>query len=88
MRRRGGYILPTGKFTAPEPRKLKPGEVLNINGYELDGDILAEIIAPKTKKRLLWAFVKSADGTRIAPVAYDETKVIWLSEEDLDRRGE
>jgi hypothetical protein len=61
--------------------------MIYVNGYELDGDILAEIIAPKAKKRLLWAFIKSADGTKIQPVCYSEEKVIWLSEEDQIRKA-
>jgi hypothetical protein len=58
--------------------------MLVVAGYEVAADILAEIINPKA--RLLWAFEKSDDGTRIMPVCYDETKVLWLTDKDIERK--
>ena len=58
-------------------------DVLVLNGFEVDADVLIEITKPG--KRLLWAFTKSEDGTEIHPVAYSEDRVIWLTDEDLVR---
>ena len=58
-------------------------DVLVLNGFELDASTLIDITKPD--KRLLWAFVKSEDGTDIRPVAYSEDRVIWLTSEDLVR---
>ena len=55
------------------------------SGFEVDASTLSDITKPD--KRLLWAFVKSEDGTAIQPVCYDETRVIWLTDEDLVRQN-
>jgi hypothetical protein len=62
--------------------KVSPGDVLLINGYEVDASILVEMVAPE--KRLLWAFVRNNE-VEIQPVPYDESRVLWLAEEDLVR---
>ena len=68
-----------------EKRKLtvRRDDVLVLNGFEIDADVLLEITKPN--QRMLWAFVQSEDGTRIQPTPFTEDKVIWLTEEDLVR---
>lgn len=61
---------------------VRKDDILVVNGMELDGAILKEIVSPS--KRLLWAFVKNGDDVR--PVCYSEDRVIWLSEEDLEHQ--
>lgn len=63
--------------------QVRPGDVLVINGHEISADILREIISPD--KRLLWAFVRGANGRDIQPIPYDERLCIWLTQEDLHR---
>jgi hypothetical protein len=63
---------------------VRNSDILVINGFEIDAAILTDIVAPD--KRLLWAFVKSEDGTAIRPVPYNEERVVWLSDEDLVRK--
>ena len=62
---------------------VRRDDVLVLNGFEIDASTLIDITKPD--KRLLWAFVKSEDGTDIRPVAYSEDRVIWLTSEDLVR---
>ena len=68
-----------------EKRKLtvRRDDVLVLNGFELDADVLTEIVKPN--RRMLWAFVQSDDGLRIQPTPFTEDKVIWLLESDLVR---
>ena len=54
-------------------------DTLVIDGLEVDGDVLKSILNPDN--RVLWAFIKN-EG-RIQPVAYDESRVLWLQETDL-----
>jgi ABC-type Zn uptake system ZnuABC Zn-binding protein ZnuA len=61
---------------------IRSDDVLIVNGYELDGEVLKAIVSPD--KRLLWAFIKKDHDIR--PVAYSEDKVIWLTDEDLVRK--
>jgi hypothetical protein len=61
---------------------IRTGDLLVLNGFEIDAAILSDIVNPD--KRLLWAFVRGGDDT-IRPVAYTEDRVIWLAEEDLVR---
>jgi hypothetical protein len=58
------------------------GDTLLINGYELDVATLVEMLSPG--KRILWAFVRNGEHD-IQPVPYDESRVLWLAEEDLVR---
>ena len=84
MRRRPSFTYPGPKQkVASSPRRLviRSTDTLVIGGYEVDAEILREVITPG--KRLLWAFVGDANNVR--PVAYSEERVVWLSEEDLDR---
>ena len=68
-----------------EKRKLtvRRDDVLVLNGFEIDADVLTEIVKPN--RRMLWAFVQSDDGLRIQPTPFTEDKVIWLLESDLVR---
>lgn len=50
-------------------------------GLEIDAESLLEILQPG--RRVLWAFVEK-DGA-IQPVPYDESRCVWLSEDDLFR---
>ena len=59
------------------------GDVLVINGYEVDATILLDIVSPD--KRVLWAFVAYEEVKTIQPIPYDESRIIWLAEEDLIR---
>jgi hypothetical protein len=60
---------------------VRKDDVLVINGLELDVATLREMLS--AKRRVLWAFVRQ--GGDVRPVCYDETRVIWLTEEDLER---
>ncbi len=62
--------------------KALPGDTLLINGYSVDVTTLIEVLT--LDRRVLWAFVRNG-GRDIRPVPYDETRVLWLSEEDLLR---
>ena len=57
-------------------------DVLVFKGMELDANILSEMLTGD--KRLLWAFVKNADGDT-QPISYSEDRVIWLTDDDLVR---
>ncbi len=59
----------------------QPGDVVVYGDVEIPADVLAVIVHPRA--RVLWAFIQ--EFGRIQPVAYDETRVIWLTEEDLTR---
>lgn len=82
MRRRGYTFSAPATPLAPRRVVIRSTDVLVIGGYEVSADILKEVITPG--KRLLWSFV--ANGADVRPVCYDETRVIWLSEEDLSRK--
>lgn len=56
---------------------IRPGDRLVYKGWELSAEVLAAIVTA-TDKRLLWRFIQQ--GSRIQPVALDESKVIWLDE--------
>ena len=60
----------------------RAADTIVIGQYEIDVDVLEQVLSPNN--RVLWAFVKQHDG-RIQPVPYDETRCIWLSEDDLVR---
>jgi hypothetical protein len=62
--------------------KVIPGDTLLLNGYRVDVTTLAEMLKPD--QRVLWAFVRNGEHD-IRPVPYDETRVVWLAEEDLVR---
>lgn len=71
-------------FATPIPGRtviIRPGDRLIYKGWELSAEVLAAIVTA-TGKRLLWRFVQR--GSRIAPIALDERKVIWLDESDVD----
>lgn len=59
---------------------VRKDDMLIVNGIELDGAILKEIVSPS--KRLLWAFVRNANGD-VQPHAVSEEHCIWLLESDL-----
>lgn len=59
-------------------------DVLVVNGYELDGEILKAIVSPD--KRLLWAFIKKDHDIR--PIAFSEDKVIWLLPDEVESEVE
>jgi hypothetical protein len=50
-------------------------------GYEISREILDAIVSDN--QRVLWAFIKR-DG-QIMAVPYDESRVIWLQDSDLER---
>ena len=54
------------------------GDTIVIGDYSVSADVLEAILTPSA--RLLWAFLEK-DG-RIQPVAFDESKVIWLEDSD------
>lgn len=58
---------------------VRKDDILVVNGIELDGDILREIVKPSN--RLLWAFVRQGDDVR--PICFSEEHCIWLLESDL-----
>ncbi len=57
---------------------IERGDTLVMDGMEVDADCVAVMVQPKN--RLLWAFVLR--NGKIQPVGYDESKVLWLTEED------
>ena len=63
---------------------VRKTDTLVVNGYEVDASVLGDMMDPE--RRLLWAFVRAENGVDIRPVPYDETRVVWLAEEDLRRR--
>ena len=65
---------------------VRKSDSLIINGYEVDGAILASIVNPEN--RLLWTFVRAKNGVDIQPVAYSEERVVWLTDDDLIRRSD
>lgn len=62
--------------------RVIPGDVLLVGGYEVSAEVLIEMLAPD--KRLLWAVVRNGEHD-IQPVPYDESRVVWLTDEDLIR---
>ncbi len=56
-------------------------DVVVYGGVEIPADVLAVIVHPTA--RVLWAFIQ--EQGRVQPVAYDESRVIWLTSEDLTR---
>lgn len=60
---------------------VRKSDVIVIGGFEIDGEVLRTIVNPDA--RTLWAFIKKDD--KVQPVAYDEQRVIWLEETDLER---
>lgn len=60
---------------------VRKSDVLVVNGYEITGEILRIFMDPTP--RVLWAFIRNKG--RVMPVPYDEGKVIWLTESDLER---
>ena len=63
---------------------VRGDDVLIVEGVEIYADVLKAIVDPD--KRLLWTFVREADGSAIRPVAYSEERVIWLQDDDLHRQ--
>jgi hypothetical protein len=61
---------------------VRRGDTVVVAGHELDVTVLEQIVNPDP--RVLWAFVRN-DAGDVQPVAYDETRVIWLADEDLVR---
>jgi ABC-type Zn uptake system ZnuABC Zn-binding protein ZnuA len=59
---------------------VRKDDILVVNGMELDGAILKEIVSPS--KRLLWAFVKNGDDCR--PICFSEDQCIWLTPAVVD----
>ena len=63
--------------------KVGPNDVLLLGGYEITLDVLSAVINPDA--RLLWAFIRSEKNPHlIQPVAYDEKRVVWIEESDLE----
>ena len=63
---------------------VRKTDTLIIDGYEVDASVLGDMMDPE--RRLLWAFVRAENGVDIRPVPYDEERVIWLTDEDLQRK--
>ena len=63
---------------------VRKDDVLVVNGLALDGEVLKSMLTPSN--RLLWAFVRKGDD--VMPIAYDETRVIWLEDTDFARKGD
>jgi hypothetical protein len=61
--------------------KVRTADTIVIGQYEVDVSVLQQMLDPRN--RVLWAFVKR-DG-RVQACAYDETRVVWLTDEDLVR---
>ncbi len=59
---------------------VRKDDVLVVNGVDLDGEILKEIVSPS--KRLLWAFVKNENGD-VQPIPFSEEQCVWLQDSDL-----
>ena len=57
--------------------------LIRVGDLEFDTETLLAMADPDA--RVLWAFIRSKDGKRIQPVAYDERKVIWIEASDLER---
>lgn len=69
--------------TLPDERRqveLEPGDVILHRGMLIDAEVLDAILS--TDKRLLWAFVRGAEGT-IQACPFSETEVIWMQESDV-----
>lgn len=60
---------------------VHPEDTLIVNGWRVEANVLTEILKPE--QRVLWAFLLQ-DG-QVQPCPYDESKVIWLTDEDLVR---
>jgi hypothetical protein len=61
--------------------ELSKLDILVYKGMEIDRTVLDAIV--DNDKRLLWAFVSSADGTAVRAIPYSESHVIWMTEEDV-----
>ena len=66
--------------------ELRDNDLVVLGGYEYDAAVLRSIADPEN--RLLWAFIKSEGGQTVQPVCFDETRVIWLTDNDLERTRE
>lgn len=62
--------------------KVGPDDVMLVNGYEIAFDVLVAVTNPEA--RLLWAFMHGKEKKTIQPVAYDERRVIWIEDGDLE----
>lgn len=60
-------------------------DVISYKGWLIDTALLDAIL--DTKRRVLWAFVRNTEGN-IQSVPYDETRCIWLSEDDIQQPNE
>jgi hypothetical protein len=67
----------------PVGRRIVVGkqDVLVLGQYEVDATILAQMLDPRN--RVLWATLE-CDG-RLQCIPYDETRCIWLTDDDLVR---
>lgn len=63
---------------------LRSTDVLVYRGMEIDRDVLDAVLS--TNKRLLWAFIRNGKDVRAIP--YDESRVIWLAESDVQQPDE
>ncbi len=72
-------------LTGSRRMRVVTGDVLLINGYEIEASILMELVKPDN--RVLWAFVKGENGD-LQPVPSDETRCIWLQDSDLERTAD
>jgi len=62
---------------------VRDDDVLVLGEYEISAAILKQVMKPDA--RVLWAFIASENGDAVQPVPYDETRVLWLEDNDLDR---
>jgi hypothetical protein len=60
---------------------VRTADTIIIGEYEVEASVLQQMLDPRN--RVLWAFVKRPG--RVQAVAYDETRVVWLTDEDLVR---
>jgi hypothetical protein len=60
-------------------------DIIEYRGRTISAAVLDAIT--DTNARLLWAFMKDADGN-VQPVAYTEDKVIWMTDADVLRPDE
>lgn len=60
--------------------ELGAQEVLVYKGLEIDRMVLDAVV--DTNKRLLWAFVRGANGD-VRAIPYSEEQVIWMAESDV-----
>jgi len=64
--------------------QIRTGDLLVVKGFELQAEVLEQIINPDN--RVLWAFVRNDHGD-LQPVPYDESRVVWLADDDIIRRN-